>query len=270
MDENEKKGLYEYRHQLGGVCLFILFIWLANASLLPTLVDEPGTFGDMFGGINALFSGLAFVGVIAAILLQSKELELQRKELAETREVLKDQKQQLELQNQTIKKQQFENTFFELLRLRSNIAEKITLNDESTLESGLGEYTLKTKVASIIEKKHGELTFPQNEIDPFQGKHGERYQSTFFKQRHVHRHIVLSILEFTDRSDFNRIDKDFYAGLLRGQLSKSELHFLAHCYIYNEHLENIKLLTKYGVFKNMPKSTQITNEVLSVLCKDNP
>ncbi|CAB1368193.1 hypothetical protein [Denitratisoma oestradiolicum] len=49
---------------------------------------ERGTFGDMFGAVNTLFSGLAFAGVIYAIFLQSKELELQRQELELTRNEL--------------------------------------------------------------------------------------------------------------------------------------------------------------------------------------
>jgi|AntRauTorckE6833_2_1112554.scaffolds.fasta_scaffold02036_1 hypothetical protein len=52
-----------------------------------------GTFGDSFGALNALFSGLALTGVIVTILIQKTELknqrtelELQREEMAETRE----------------------------------------------------------------------------------------------------------------------------------------------------------------------------------------
>lgn len=48
-----------------------------------------GQFGDIFGGINALFTGLAFAGVIYTILLQRQELELQRDELRLTREELR-------------------------------------------------------------------------------------------------------------------------------------------------------------------------------------
>ncbi len=47
-----------------------------------------GQFGDVFGAVNALFSGLAFAGVIFAILLQREDLELQREELALTRQEL--------------------------------------------------------------------------------------------------------------------------------------------------------------------------------------
>lgn len=49
---------------------------------------DRGTFGDMFGAANSLFSGLAFAGVIYAIVLQRQELALQREELTLTRREL--------------------------------------------------------------------------------------------------------------------------------------------------------------------------------------
>ena len=48
-----------------------------------------GTFGDAFGVINSLFSGLALAGFLIAILLQSRELRFQREELELQREELK-------------------------------------------------------------------------------------------------------------------------------------------------------------------------------------
>ena len=70
--------------------LFVFGVWLWTYYSLKDL-DEThrGTFGDMFGGANALFSGLAFTGIIITILLQRKELSLQRQELSETRKELK-------------------------------------------------------------------------------------------------------------------------------------------------------------------------------------
>jgi len=47
-----------------------------------------GQFGDMFGAVNATFSGLAFAGLIYAILLQREDLALQRSELELTRKEL--------------------------------------------------------------------------------------------------------------------------------------------------------------------------------------
>lgn len=67
----------------------ILFLWAGSGVVVHNLAgQELGTFGDMFGAINALFSGLAFGGVIYAILLQRNELKLQRAELQLTRQEL--------------------------------------------------------------------------------------------------------------------------------------------------------------------------------------
>ena len=53
--------------------------------------DKRGQFGDMFGGINSLFSGLAFAALAYAQHLQRRELSLQREELALTRAELAKQ-----------------------------------------------------------------------------------------------------------------------------------------------------------------------------------
>lgn len=71
-----------------GIAIFIVVSGVLVYSAIPSW-PERGTFGDMFGAVNALFSGLAFAGVIHAINLQRKELQLQRKELNETRVELK-------------------------------------------------------------------------------------------------------------------------------------------------------------------------------------
>jgi uncharacterized protein HemX len=63
---------------------YFLIVW----HFYPDL-SSRGQFGDLFGGLNALFSALAFGGVVYAILLQRNDLELQREELKLTREELK-------------------------------------------------------------------------------------------------------------------------------------------------------------------------------------
>lgn len=73
----------------------IVMLWLASWGGVNLLYDDSaarGTFGDMFGAVNALFSGLAFSGLIITLVLQREELELQRAELRDTREVFTMQK----------------------------------------------------------------------------------------------------------------------------------------------------------------------------------
>src|SRR5687768_12086260 len=52
-------------------------------------VHAAAEFANAFGFVNALFAALAFGGVIWAIRLQTKELELQRQEIEETRDELR-------------------------------------------------------------------------------------------------------------------------------------------------------------------------------------
>lgn len=99
-----------------GSLLLVIVLWLVTWWSLRDDRAGRGTWGDMFGGANALFSGLAFVGIVVAILLQSHELSLQREELA-------TQRRELERQNVTMAQQLFESRFVALLRLlRESVA----------------------------------------------------------------------------------------------------------------------------------------------------
>jgi hypothetical protein len=67
-------------------------IWISYGLVVPRMLmdwQKSSQFGDMFGGIGALFSGLALAGVVVAVLMQKEELELQREELVATREELR-------------------------------------------------------------------------------------------------------------------------------------------------------------------------------------
>ena len=109
---------------VGVVGLFALSWWWLAVTINDS--EKQGQFGDQFGAVNALFSGLAFAGLIFTIILQKKELSLQREELTQTREELKGQKEQLEEQNKTLKIQRFENTFFQMLTQFQEIVNNIT------------------------------------------------------------------------------------------------------------------------------------------------
>lgn len=92
-----------------------VLLWIASWIYIDYLysdVSERGAFGDKFGFINSLFSGLALAGIIYSIFLQQKELSLQRTELEETKEEFKDQN--------------FQTTFFNLLKTQNQLADDIS------------------------------------------------------------------------------------------------------------------------------------------------
>jgi uncharacterized membrane protein YciS (DUF1049 family) len=99
--------------------------WVGAVLVFYKLLTD-GKYDESFNGANSLFSALAFGGVITAIFLQRKELELQRWELKDTRAVLQKQHQQLAAHTQAFEKQNFESTFFSLINLHHTIVNSMT------------------------------------------------------------------------------------------------------------------------------------------------
>lgn len=92
------------------VTAFVSGIIFASHELLINLIPNPtirGTYGDMFGITNALFSGLAFAGIIITIVLQMRELGFQREELQQTREVFEEQNLNTTFQRHELKIQEY-------------------------------------------------------------------------------------------------------------------------------------------------------------------
>jgi len=98
--EERTLGLREFG-QLSGVVIAIWLIFLLLAWLLFPDWATRGTFGDTFGAVNSLFSGLALAGVIFALLLQRTELGLQREELRMNRKVMEGQLSEMRSARQT-------------------------------------------------------------------------------------------------------------------------------------------------------------------------
>jgi ADP-ribose pyrophosphatase YjhB (NUDIX family) len=59
--------------------------------------DAAGIFGDMFGAFNALVSGIAMLGVVAAIFLQRQQISMQSQELQLQVREMKLQRKEMEL-----------------------------------------------------------------------------------------------------------------------------------------------------------------------------
>ena len=122
-----------------GVIIVYVVFWL----VIDCRIDDSnirGVFGDKFGAVNALFSGLAFAGLILTLILQREELSLQRDELEQTREELSKQRTEFETQNKNLKLQRFENSFFSLLSHYLELVRRIeySCNDGSDYYEGHG------------------------------------------------------------------------------------------------------------------------------------
>lgn len=117
---------------IGIVLIWFLFPWTLShlAKWLEWNIQNSddtnfGTFGDTFGALNTLFSGLAFATLIITLILQRRELQLQRKaveaqqlEIQKSNDIAEQQvtitEQQAELLEKQIREAQVQN-FFNIL-----------------------------------------------------------------------------------------------------------------------------------------------------------
>lgn len=276
---------------VGVIGLFAFSWWWIDKTFSDSA--EQGQFGDQFGAVNALFSGLAFAGLIFTIILQKKELALQREELSDTREELNGQKLQMMQQNKTLRIQRFENTFFHMMELQQQIVNDLFAK----------EYENKT-----VQEDYGSGVSYRNDVieHDYQGRdlfshkfaHGvhETYDSDNRKVKvygmggviaisgfsqyelyntptlfdHYFRHMY-TILKFIDKEDIPETDKRIlsdedlygYAKILRATLSRYELVWLYYNGLSGYGNEKLKpLLEKYCMLKNL-------REELLECCKEN-
>lgn len=98
----------------GSVALYAAIIICLSWPISEFSITKSGAFGDSFGLLTSLFSGLAFSILIITVTLQREELALQRQELMLTREVLDDQKEEIKKQGRIFEAQTFNNLFFSM------------------------------------------------------------------------------------------------------------------------------------------------------------
>lgn len=240
----------------------IIFLWAISAGatlfflLGPTPSAwiehlKPGEFGDLFGSINALFSGLAFAGLIYTIILQKQELSLQRKELISTRIEIRGQREQLEKQTIALNLQNFENTFFQLLRFHSEITASLEVTDSNNVRrSGRDSFrsmltTLERRLQKIPDAKD------------IEDKTRQAYESFYKDYQSVIGHYFRNLYHLINLVDKIEIstNKRIYTNLIRAQLSTYELALLFYNCLSTHGVHTLKPLAEsYALFKDLPET----------------
>lgn len=201
-----------------------------------TSFGDAGAFGDSFGFLTSLFSGLAFGGIILTILLQKNELSLQRRELASHHE--------------TAKLQNFESSFFQMLRLHNEIVNSIDLlKDGRAVATGRdcfnAFYTRLTKIYRAKQKKVAD-SCSDDEILKLAYKAFWKDHQT--ELGHYYRYL-LNLIRFVDNSKFA---DGPYIKLARAQLSDQELLMLFYYCLSAQGSNFRKLIENYSLLDNMP------------------
>ncbi len=217
------------------VALGVIILWGISWPVISKhfgQLNMQGTFGDSFGAVNALFSGLAFGGVIYTIILQSRELRLQREELRETR-------QEFKIQNNTLKLQQFENTFFNLLKTHHDIVNSMSWNalHHRDLINNF-ENELRSKVAANEGVFNGrevfnvtyellkDIKFEGIQKHSWEGDYMACYELVRTNYGHYYRNLY-RLIKFVDENDLIPLSQDIRTSVAHPQ-HQQELQYLKH------------------------------------------
>ena len=224
------------------IFLVVFFLWIGSYFLISKYIsDSPeikGQFGDSFGAVNALFSGLAFAGLIITILLQRKDLQYQRTAIEQTNVEMKNQTKEFDIQNSTLKRQQFENTFFELLRMLQTITDDLSLNISylDLSSDSRKEFMCRGKLVfqelctgraqKILNGSRFYISSLQDELNTY--SIDDVYAREDIKFLYHYYRFVYRIMKFVDMSEIVKTynEKYEYITFLRSTLSNFEMFVL--------------------------------------------
>jgi hypothetical protein len=229
--------------------IFIFPVVLALWLWIPGCLSN----GD-YAPVNALFSGLAFAGLIIAILSQRKELQSQRRELARTREEMQGQKRQMEIQN-------FENKFFQMLAMWREIRDDFAHN--YLYRSFLGFEGLLQEVLLSLEISLSQIRGDGMRL-PVQVMIDEGIQAFYGRPRDsvsIYLRALYNVLKVVDEADIGFESQKFYSEIVTIQLSQRELVVVFYdCLSESGHAEFKPLIEKYSLLKYLDDSGLIAPE----------
>lgn len=202
---------------LFSVCL-VWFLWARYITQIIDIISPirpekgidfatAGTFGDQFGGINALFTALALVGVIWTAIVQMKD-------------------------RATLEKQSFENTFFNMLTLLRQTYDGIKVDTgasypghSATIEGDAATEYLIVSFENDLRTRGQQLsTMTEDEVK-------EAYTRSIHNSNEaliaVYLRTLYNLIRLIDRSrSLDNADRILYGNILRAQISSNSLYLI--------------------------------------------
>lgn len=250
----------------------IFLVWAGSGWAINTWINASyrGTFGDMFGAVNALFSGFAFAGLIYTIAVQRQELQSQNKsidmqtdemkiqvsaikmqteELALQREAIQMQTEELALQRKAIEMQTVETA-----RSADQLERQKQLMDYQLMLSTVNDLIkLKNSIVDnlslqIYDKKHNGLELFE-ELSVMMENQPNRYFDNELIVLGRYRSTYSILIEFISKADLSKVQRQNLKKIVIANTSQDELKVLEHfSIITNDHklLEFLKIFGSHN------------------------
>ncbi|MBD8252503.1 putative phage abortive infection protein [Pantoea agglomerans] len=240
-----------YSGGLASLCIFAyaVFLIVVTSPIDQMTISNAGVFGDSFGVLTSLFSALAFGGVAVTIAMQKDIFDIQKLEM-------EAQKTELAINRKEMRKQGFENTFFQMIKLHNQILGEISM--PQTVPGG-GAYTLDGRLVFDKMKKSFEDTYfskhgiyAESSSEDLSFAFQDFYKKNGFQLGHYFR-FLYNILRFLSESDID--DKKTYSRLFRAQLSNQELSIIYYNALTPVGSKIIPNMQKFKLMDNLDPAT---------------
>lgn len=218
-----------------------------------------GTYGDSYGSLNTLFSGLAFAFLVASLFLQRKELQAQRSELEEQRKEIKKSNeiadrqekitdQQRELIEQQVRDAQTKNFYDQLFRFLERYEEKVDRPTKVSRGTGPHNYCeefnsqMINSINSGFKKSDNWKKFNHDHINVdlnnflnytnkktyYKFEEIRFYETAVFIINFINKHEHLNIISDSLKIFDYYLDKHSKLTILLGAFKNNEIKLLAH------------------------------------------
>ena len=191
---------------------------------------RSGTFGDAFGTLNALFSGLAFSGVLITLYFQRKDLEANQAQNA---------------------KQQTESQFYNMLTLQQQVVQGFDLHRKGenahTIQGRDCFRDWRNKLQARYSEMHIEL---QGKPDVVRGL--EAYKKVLKAHQGdlgLYFRSLYSVFRFID--DVEVTQKRHLGAVVRSLLSDHELVFIFYNCLSDKGRKFNRFAIEYALFDNL-------------------
>jgi uncharacterized membrane protein len=222
---------------------------------LSTKTETWGQFGDYVGGLlNPTFSFLALIALLATFNLQVRELRISALELRNSAEALVKQ-------NATLQRQNFEASFFQLLRLHNDIVARISIPNGSTRIVGRECFAVLVHRLEVYLRSEGGAT----NLEMFRNIYGGIFYMQYQNDLGHYFRMLYNITKLVKATV--GIDQRFYTNLIRAQLSGAEITLLFYNCLSDLGNERFKpLVEEFALLKTIPTTLLPSDELLNSTC----
>ena len=285
--ESPRKNAIGWPIILAGLLLIVL-LWLLYPLILKFVVgidaENLGLWGDQFGGFNALFSGLAFAGLILTLYFQSNELALQREELELQREEQKEatkqleqqakqleiQAEQLKAQNSLASVQAFENGFF----LMIDSFDKYVSQTNTTGGSGKvpfeGHYAYEYifRMHKLDIRRFFSGTKEPVSATRYRQEHYRKFWNTYRIKLGPYFNLLLELCKKIE--EIEEYEKSQYIGILKARLSISELGLICiYCAARTDDKQLLNYVKKFDLLEQLDDTDLLKSNIFANVLAEN-